>query len=347
MKQKINIAIIGASGYTGAELIRILLSHPHAEIKILTGDSSAGKDIAEVYPHLRGRGLPKLIVLDKADFNGIDVAFCCLPHGTTQTVIAGLPKHLKIIDLSADFRLSDPAEYKTWYGHAHQAVGLQKEAVYGLTEIHRVQIKKARLVANPGCYPTSAALPLMPLLKAKAILPQGIVIDAKSGVTGAGRKVAQNMLFAEVDGGINAYGIAGHRHAPEIEQSLSLAAGKKIITTFTPHLMPMNRGILSTIYVKLAGKHTAEDLRSILLKAYKNEQFVQILPKGISPSTHQVRGTNNCAIGVFADRVPGQAILVSAIDNLVKGASGQAVQNMNVLFGWPEETALEMSAVFP
>ena len=347
MKQKVSIAILGASGYTGAELIRILLSHPQAEIKLLTGDSSAGKDIAEVYPHLWGRRLPKLTHLEKAGFPGIELVFCCLPHGTTQAVIAGLSKHLRIIDLSADFRLADSAEYKKWYGHVHQAVKLQKEAVYGLTEINRAKIKKARLVANPGCYPTSAALPLIPLLKAGAILPVGIIIDAKSGVTGAGRKVAQNMLFAEVDGGINAYGIAAHRHAPEIEQSLSQAAGKKIITTFTPHLIPMNRGILSTIYVKLAGKNTPEDLRGILSKAYMNEPFVQILPEGISPSTHQVRGTNMCAIGVFADRVPGQAILVSAIDNLVKGASGQAVQNMNVMFGFPENTGLEMTAVFP
>ncbi|MDE3015761.1 MAG: N-acetyl-gamma-glutamyl-phosphate reductase [Pseudomonadota bacterium] len=343
----INIAIIGASGYTGAELIRILLLHPHAAIKILTGDSSAGKNVEDIYPHLRNRGLPKLTALEKTDFSSIDLAFCCLPHGTTQTVIANLPKHLKIIDLSADFRLADPAVYKEWYGHTHQAVKLQKEAVYGLTEVARAEIKKARLVANPGCYPTSAAVPLVPLLKAKAILPGSIIVDAKSGVTGAGRKVAQNMLFAEIDGGINAYGVGAHRHAPEIDQNLSRAAGKKIIATFTPHLVPMNRGILSTIYVQLAGKYTVTGLRAILLKAYEHEPFVQILPLGLAPSTHQVRGTNNCAVGVFADRAPGRAILVSAIDNLVKGASGQAVQNMNVMFGWPETTGLQLSAVFP
>ena len=316
MSKKINIAIIGASGYTGAELIRILLNHPQAQLKILTGDSSAGKQIGEVYPHLQFKGLPALISHEQADFSGIDLVFCCLPHGTTQQVISKLPKHLRIIDLSADFRLSDTASYAKWYGHAHQAEALQKEAVYGLTEHARTQVKNARLVANPGCYPTSAALPLMPLLKAGAIEKTGIIIDAKSGVTGAGRSVKQANLFTEIDGGISAYGIANHRHTPEIEQSL----GEGITVTFTPHLMPMNRGILSTIYVKLAGKNTAADLRAILQKTYDKEAFVHIAPEGVMPSTHQVRGTNDCVIGVFADRIPGQAILVSVIDNLVKGA---------------------------
>lgn len=347
MSKKITIAIIGASGYTGAELIRILLLHPHAEIKALTGDSQAGKDIAEVYPHLAFKGLPQLVTIDQVDFSEIDLAFCCLPHATAQAVIVKLPKQLKIIDLSADFRLADTASYAKWYGHAHQAVDLQKEAVYGLTEHARAQIKNARLIANPGCYPTSAALPLMPLLKAGAILPGGIIIDSKSGVTGAGRSVKQSNLFTEINDGLSVYGVAAHRHTPEIEQSLTQAAGKDITVTFTPHLIPMNRGILSTIYVKLAGKNTADDLRNILLKAYDGEPFVHILPPGMMPATQQVRGSNDCIIGVFADRIAGQAILVSAIDNLVKGASGQAVQNMNVMYGWPETTGLQMSAVFP
>ena len=343
MEKSITIAIIGASGYTGAELIRILLNHPHARIALLTGDSQAGKEIGEVYPHLRFKNLPKLVSIEQADFLGIDLAFCCLPHGTTQAVVAALPKNMKIIDLSADFRLADPALYAEWYGHAHQAVDLQKEAIYGLTEHARAAIKNARLVANPGCYPTSAQLPLIPLLKAGAILPQGIIIDAKSGVTGAGRSAKQANLFTEIDGGISAYGIATHRHTPEIEQGL----GAGVAVTFTPHLMPMSRGILSTIYVKLAGKNTAGDLRAILQKTYAGEPFVHILPEGITPSTHQVRGTNDCVIGVFADRIAGQAIIVSVIDNLVKGASGQAVQNMNVMCGFPEITGLQMAAVFP
>jgi len=343
----LNIAIIGASGYTGAELIRLLLPHPHVAIKALTGDSSAGKDIASVYPHLRGQGLPRLVAIDAVDFSKIDLAFCCLPHATTQAVVAKLPEHIKIIDLSADFRLSDPEAYAKWYGHAHQALSLQKEAIYGLTEIARDAIKTARLVANPGCYPTSAALPLIPLLKACAILPEGIIIDAKSGVTGAGRSAKQANLFTEINDGISAYGIAQHRHTPEIEQSLSRAAGNTITVTFTPHLVPMNRGILSTIYVKLAGKNTADNLRSILEKAYETEPFVSLLSKGEMPSTHQVRGTNQCLIAVFDDRISGQAIIVSVIDNLVKGASGQAVQNMNVMFGFPEDTGLQLTAMFP
>jgi N-acetyl-gamma-glutamyl-phosphate reductase len=347
MSKKINIAILGASGYTGAELVRILHLHPSANITCLTGDSQAGKSIGEVYPHLRHLSLPPLVTIEQADFSKVEAVFCCLPHGTTQAVIAGLPQHVKVIDLSADFRLADANEYAKWYGHAHQAVELQKEAVYGLTELARDQVKKARLVANPGCYPTSAQLPLIPLLKAGAIEKAGIVIDSKSGITGAGRSAKQANLYSEASEGISAYGIASHRHTPEIEQGLSQAAGSAVAVTFTPHLMPMNRGILSTIYVKLAGDHNAKNLRHILMRAYQDEPFVQVMPEGIAPSTHQVRGTNLCAIGVFAGRIEGQAILVSVIDNLVKGASGQAVQNMNLMFGLPETTGLQMTAMFP
>lgn len=347
MKNKINIAIIGASGYTGAELIRLLLPHPHANIVALTGDSQAGKDIGEVYPHLRFCGLPKLVSLSEVDFASIELVFCCLPHGTTQEVIAGLPHHVRVVDLSADFRLFDIETYAKWYGHAHRAPDLQKTAVYGITEIARTQIKTARIVANAGCYPTSATLPLAPLLKANLISQENIIIDAKSGVTGAGRAASQANLFTEVNDGIRVYGVASHRHAPEIEQSLSLAHGGEVVVSFTPHLMPMNRGILSTIYVTIATGKTAADLRKELEKTYANEAFVHILPEGAMPSTHQVRGTNNCVMNVFADRAKGRAIIVSAIDNLVKGASGQAVQNMNVMFGFPEETGLKLTAVFP
>lgn len=347
MTKKINVAILGASGYTGAELARLLLPHPHVNLSLLTGDSQAGKEMADIYPHLRFSGLPKLLSLEQVDFTDVDLVFCCLPHGTTQSVIAGLPKHVKVIDLSADFRLADPEAYAKWYGHAHQAVELQKEAVYGLTELARAQVKKARLVANPGCYPTSASLPLAPLLKAKAIDADGIIIDAKSGITGAGRSAKQANLFSEINDGISAYGIASHRHAPEIEQTLECALGESLTITFTPHLMPMNRGILSTIYVGLAGKNTVADLRAILEKTYHDEAFVHVLPEGVMPSTHQVRGTNDCVMNVFADRAKGRAIIVSVIDNLVKGASGQAVQNMNVMYGWPETTGLQLTAVFP
>lgn len=347
MADKINIAILGASGYTGAELIRLLLTHPHAHIKALTGDSQAGKPIADVYPHLRGKNLPDLVTLAQVDFTGIDLVFCCLPHGTTQPIIAALPNSVKVVDLSADFRLFDAATYATWYGHPHQATELQKEAVYGLTEHARADVKKARLVANPGCYPTSSLLPLLPLLAVGAIEKDGIIIDAKSGITGAGRSAKQANLYTEASEGISAYGLAGHRHAPEIEQALSDAAKAAVSVTFTPHLMPMNRGMLSTIYVQLAAGKTIADLRAILSKAYEAEAFVHVLPEGVAPTTHQVRGTNDCVMNVFADRAGNRAVIVSVIDNLVKGASGQAVQNMNVMYGWPETLGLSLSAVFP
>jgi len=344
---KQRIAILGAGGYTGAELLRLLLLHPHADIRVLTGETQAGKKMADVYPHLAFVNLPALVPTASVDYKDIDLVFCCLPHGTTQEVIAVIPRHVRIIDLSADFRLSDIATYAKWYGHEHRAPDLQKEAVYGLTELHRNAIAKARLVANPGCYPTSAQLPLMPLLKNKLIASDSIIIDAKSGVTGAGRTAKQGSLFTEVDGGLSAYGVASHRHAPEIEQELALAAGHGVTVTFTPHLVPMNRGILSTIYVTLAKGKTAQDLTNTLQQAYADEPFVKLAPAGVAPSTHAVRGTNLCVIGVFADRQPGRAIIVSVIDNLTKGASGQAVQNMNLMCGYPEPTALMQAALFP
>ncbi|MEA2782033.1 MAG: N-acetyl-gamma-glutamyl-phosphate reductase [Rhodospirillaceae bacterium] len=344
---KLRIGILGASGYTGAELLRLLARHPGIEIGLLTADRQAGKPPAEIFPHLGGLDLPDLVKIADADWSAIDLVFCCLPHGTTQEVIAALPAHLKVIDLSADFRLADPTLYAKWYGHEHQAPALQKEAVYGLTELARAAVAKARLVANPGCYPTSAQLPLMPLLTAGQISVEDIIIDAKSGVTGAGRDAKQQNLYAEVTEGVHAYGIANHRHAPEIEQGLSQAAGSPVTVNFTPHLMPMSRGILSTIYVKLANGATADALRKTLAERYAGEPFLRVLPAGQAPATRHVRGSNHCLIGVFADRVPGRAILVSAIDNLVKGASGQAVQNMNLMAGWPETTALEQQPLFP
>jgi N-acetyl-gamma-glutamyl-phosphate reductase len=344
---KLRIGILGASGYTGAELVRLLARHPQAEIRLLTADRQAGKPLAEVFPHLGHLKLPDLRKIDEADWSGIDVVFCALPHGTTQEVVARLPRHLKIVDLSADFRLADIAAYAQWYGHEHRAPELQKEAVYGLTELARPAVKAARLVANPGCYPTSAQLPLMPLLEVGEIEGGDIIIDAKSGVSGAGRDAKQGSLYAEVTEGIHAYGVAGHRHAPEIEQGLSAAAGKPVIVNFTPHLMPMSRGILSSIYVKLANGATAARLRETLAARYKDEPFVRLLPDGQVPQTRHVRGSNHCVMNVFADRVPGRAILLSAIDNLVKGASGQAIQNMNLMCGMAETTALEQEPLFP
>jgi N-acetyl-gamma-glutamyl-phosphate reductase len=344
---QVRIAVIGASGYTGAELVRLLARHPNAALNVLTADRKAGRTMAEVFPHLGGLGLPDLVALENVDWSAVDVAFCCLPHGTTQAVIAGLPARLKVIDLSADFRLADLATYATWYGHEHQAPALQKEAVYGLTELAREAVKNARLIANPGCYPTSAQLPLVPLLAGGLISADDIIIDAKSGVSGAGRAAKEANLFTEVSEGIHAYGVANHRHAPEIEQGLSAAVGRPVVVNFTPHLMPMSRGILSSIYVRTKGTAKASDLRAALGERYAGEPFVRILPEGAVPATRHVRGSNHCLIAVFDDRVKGRAIVLSVIDNLVKGAAGQAVQNMNVACGLKETLGLEQVALFP
>ena len=347
MKNRLRVGILGASGYTGAELLRLLARHPGVEIRLLTADRQAGKPLGEIFPHLGGLALPLPVKVAEADWSAVELVFCCLPHGTTQEVIAKLPTPLKVVDLSADFRLADTASYAEWYGHAHLAPELQKQAVYGLTELARDAVAKARLVANPGCYPTSAQLPLIPLIEAGQIACDDVIIDAKSGVSGAGRDAKQQNLYAEVSEGIHAYGIASHRHAPEIEQGLSAAAGREVKVNFTPHLVPMSRGILSSIYVRLAGGATADSLRETLARRYAGEAFLRVLPAGQAPATRHVRGSNHCLMAVFADRLSGRAILLSVIDNLVKGASGQAVQNMNLMTGWSETTALEQEALFP
>src|SRR5512143_3040053 len=279
MAAKAKIGVLGASGYTGGELVRVLLRHPRAEIVLLTAERSAGKAMREVFPQLSPFVLPQLVTIDGLDWGkaALDVAFCALPHATTQKVIKELLAKsplTKVVDLSADFRLSDTAAYAKRYGHEHHAPELQKEAVYGLTEIHRREIKKARLVANPGCYTTCAQLPLVPLIKNKAIELDEIVVDAKSGMTGAGRAAKEEMLFSEVSEGFHAYGVGHHRHMAELDQEFSLAAGRDVTVTFTPHLVPMNRGILSTIYVRTTKGKSVEQLHEILLKFYANEPFV-------------------------------------------------------------------------
>ncbi|MBI5162885.1 MAG: N-acetyl-gamma-glutamyl-phosphate reductase [Magnetospirillum sp.] len=344
---RVDVAILGASGYTGAELVRLLALHPGVRIAALTGDRKAGQTMASVFPHLGGLDLPDLLALDRVDYSSIGAVFCALPHGTTQEVIAALPAAVKVVDLSADFRLADVGVYAQWYGHEHKAPALQTQAVYGLAELARAQIKGARLVANPGCYPTAAQLPLIPLLAEGLILPEDIIIDAKSGASGAGRSAKEANLFCEVAEGIHAYSVANHRHAPEIEQGLSAAAGRPVVVNFTPHLMPMSRGILATIYVKTAKGATAADLRAALVRVYADEPFVRVLAPGLSPATRHVRGSNHCLINAFDDRVPGRAILCSVIDNLVKGASGQAIHNFNLMHGFPETTALTQQPLFP
>jgi len=350
-ENKAKIGVIGASGYTGAELVRLLIPHPRVDIALLTADRRAGKPMAEVFPQFSPYALPKLSALDGVDWPGLglDLVFCALPHGTTQKVIQdlfGRMPSIKVVDLSADFRLADPAAYARWYGHPHAALALQKKAVYGLTEIYRSEIKSAQLVANPGCYTSCAELALIPLLQAKAIDPDEIVIDAKSGMTGAGRAAKEEMLFSEVSEGFHAYGVGHHRHMAELDQEFSKAAGRDVIVSFTPHLVPMNRGILSTIYVR-GLRASPQELHALLLKAYANEPFVHVLPFGAQPQTRHVRGSNMTFIGVAADRIAGRAIIGSALDNLTKGAAGQAVQNMNLMLGFAETMGLEQVALFP
>ena len=352
MATKAKIGILGASGYTGSELVRLLLWHPRVEIALLTADRRAGQEMRDVFPQFAPYALPKLVAIDGVDWlaANLDLVFCALPHGTTQKVIKNLTGQVpstKIVDLSADFRLSDLAAYAKWYGHEHQAPELQGQAVYGLTEIYRRDIKRAHLVANPGCYTSCAELPVLPLLKAKAIEPDEIVIDAKSGMTGAGRSAKGEMLFSEVSEGFHAYGVGHHRHMGELDQEFSKAAGREVIISFTPHLVPMNRGILSTIYVRGRRGKTPEDLHTILSETYAKEPFVHVLPFGKTPQTRHVRGSNMTLIGIAKDRTPGRAIIIAALDNLVKGASGQAVQNMNLMLGFPETLGIDQVALFP
>ena len=349
MSTKKKIGILGASGYTGADAVRLLARHPDAEIVALTANTHAGKAMAEVFPHFFMLELPKLVEWEKVDWTKLDAVFCGLPHGTTQEIIAAVlaaNPAIKILDMSADFRLRDMSAYAQWYGHEHLAPKLQGEAVYGLTEFYREKITAARLVACPGCYPTAALLALVPIAKAKLIDVDDIVIDAKSGVTGAGRGLRQNTLFSEAGEGLSPYSIASHRHSPEIEQEIGVAAGKKVTVNFTPHLIPMSRGELCTSYVKLNGA-SADDLRAALAEAYKDEPFVHVAKKGVLPQTQNVRGSNYVQIGVFADRIKNRAIVISVLDNLVKGSAGQAIQNMNLMLGFPETTGLEQIALFP
>jgi N-acetyl-gamma-glutamyl-phosphate reductase len=349
MSAKKKIGVLGASGYTGADAVRLLARHPQVEISALTANTHAGKAMDEVFPHFFMLDLPRLVEWEKVDWTKLDAVFCGLPHGTTQeitsAVMAANPA-IRILDMSADFRLRDMNTYAQWYGHEHRAPKLQGEAVYGLTEFYRKEITAARLVACPGCYPTAALLALVPLARAKLIDVDDIVIDAKSGVTGAGRGLKQNTLFSEAGEGLSPYSVGTHRHAPEIEQEVGLAAGSKVTLNFTPHLIPMSRGELCTSYVKLNGA-SADDLRAALERTYRDEPFVHVAKKDVLPQTQNVRGSNYVQIGVFADRIKNRAIVISVLDNLVKGSAGQAIQNMNLMLGFPETMGLEQIALFP
>ena len=349
MSMKKKVAILGASGYTGADAIRLLARHPDVEVTALTANTHAGKTVSEVFPHFFALDLPVLTEWEAVDWTKQDAVICGLPHGTTQEIIAAVLRAnpaIKVLDMSADFRLRDQAAYAHWYGHEHRALHLQGEAVYGLTEFYREKIAAARLVACPGCYPTAALLALAPLAKAGLVDVHDIVIDAKSGVTGSGRGLKLGSLFSEAGEGLSPYSIGTHRHAAEIEQEISLVAGTAVTVNFTPHLIPMARGELCTCYVRLNGA-TVDDLRAALEQAYRGEPFVNVTKSGVIPRTQNVRGSNHVQIGVFPDRIDGRAIVIATLDNLVKGSAGQAIQNMNLMFGLPEGTGLEQIALFP
>ncbi len=345
--KKYNVSILGASGYTGGELIRFLYQHPYVNITHVTASKHAGKQLAEVFPHLQKHTHLKLYNLDISNIpNDIDVVFAALPHGASAELIKDIyEKDIKIIDLGADFRLNE-GNYKDWYGN-HPCVDMLENAVYGIPELYKKEISDAKLIANPGCYPTSAILPLAPLLKNNHIKDDNIIIDSKSGASGAGRSPSIDLHFCEVNEGFKAYKVGQHRHTPEIEQQISDYVGKEIKVTFTPHLVPIDRGILSTIYVNLKEDLSTDDIINILEDFYKEAHFIRIHPKQEYPNTSYVKGSNFCNIGVYSNKKSGTAILVSAIDNLVKGASGQAIQNMNIMLDLPEFTGINTLPIYP
>ena len=338
------IAILGASGYTGAELIRLISTHPGMEIVALGAERKAGQSLAQVFPHLRHLDLPVLCKISEIDFATVDLCFCALPHKTSQEVISALPQDLRIIDLSADFRLRTAEEYEKWYGNPHTAMAQQAEAVYGLTEFYRDDIRNARLVAGTGCNAATGQYALRPLISSGVIDLDDIILDLKCAVSGAGRSLKENLLHAELSEGYNAYAIGGtHRHLGEFDQEFSAIAGRPVKVQFTPHLIPANRGILATVYVK----GDAAVIHETLATTYADEPFLQVLPFGSAPSTHDVRGSNFCHIGVAADRIDGRAIVVAALDNLTKGSSGQALQNANLMLSENETAGLMMAPLFP
>jgi N-acetyl-gamma-glutamyl-phosphate reductase len=348
MKPKLPVAIVGGSGYTGMELLRLLIRHPQVEVAAVTSSQYAGREVGKVFPHLKGE--TSLIFLDHEVDRVADSAeliFTAVPHEKAMDLVARLhQKNRKVVDLSADFRFREASVYEAWY-QPHRARDLLKKAVYGLPEFYREAIRKASIVGNPGCYPTSVLLALAPLLKAPFINSSGIIADSKSGASGAGRGLALGTLFCEVDEGFQAYKVAGHRHTPEIEQELAVIAGKEIRIVFTPHLVPMSRGILSTLYVPLTDLPEAGVVYGLFEAAYQKEPFVRLCPPDQLPNTLQVRGSNYCDLGFKMDPKNRMLIVVSALDNLIKGASGQAVQNMNLMLGFEETAGLEQLPLYP
>jgi len=339
-----NVAILGASGYTGAELVRLIATHPNLRITALTGERKAGMSMGEVFPALRHLDLPVLTTIDELDFSNIDLVFCALPHGLSQAIVKTLPKSVKVVDLGADFRLRDPLAYEKWYNRPHDAPELQPEAVYGLTEFYRDDIAKARLVAGTGCNAATVQFALRPLISAGVIDLDTIICDLKNGISGAGRSLKENMLYAERSQDVMTYSYSGtHRHLREFDQEFSLLAGRDVRIVFTPHLVPANRGILATCYLQ----GDLDQVHDALADAYKDEPFIVVLPKGKMPAMSDVQASNFCHIGVAGDRVAVRVVVVSTLDNLCKGSSGQALQNANLMLGYPETTGLMLAPVFP
>ena len=341
----IKVGIVGGTGYTGVELLRLLARHPQVELKAITSRKEAGMPVAEMFPNLRGRVKLAFSAPEEAGLEQCDVVFFATPNGVAmQQTRALLDAGVKVIDLAADFRIKDVAVWEQWYKMEHACPDLVAEAVYGLPEINRAAIKGARLIANPGCYPTAVQLGFLPLLESGAVEPGFLVADAKSGVSGGGRKPETHILFAEAADNFKAYGVGGHRHWPEIKQGLDAFAGKPVGFTFVPHLTPLIRGIHATLYAKLSAD---VDLQAIFEKRYANEAFVDVMPAGAHPETRSVRGANMCRIAVHRPQGGDTVVVLSVIDNLVKGAAGQAVQNMNILFDLPEDTALADVGMLP
>jgi N-acetyl-gamma-glutamyl-phosphate reductase len=346
--KKIKASVIGASGYGGAEAVRLLATHPHVDVLHVTAESQQGQAMSGLYPNLRSFVDQTMIAVDPERIGrDSDVTFVSLPSGKAMSLVPTLLQHgSKVIDIAADFRLHDAALYPTWYKVAHTAPEYLKEAVYGLPELHREELKKTRLVANPGCYPAASILAVMPLLRARAVQTTGIIIDAKSGVSGAGRGGGGGFGFSETNEDVRAYSVTGHNHIAEIEQELSGAAHAQVRVNFTPHLIPMTRGILATVYAPLTRQLTETDAVSLYQETYQNEPFIRVLHDTL-PRTKATLGSNYCDVAVKIDTRTSTAIAIAAIDNLGRGAAGQAVQNMNLMFGLPETTALHFPGLFP
>ncbi|HKV55356.1 MAG TPA: N-acetyl-gamma-glutamyl-phosphate reductase [Candidatus Binataceae bacterium] len=347
--EKVKVAVFGASGYSGIEAVRILAGHPFVELAVLTSEHYAGREVAEVYRHMAGIDLPPFEELRPESINGrAEVVISCLPERVgAQLIAACVESGIKVIDVSADFRLKDPAAYRQTYGVDHPAPAMLKEAVYGISEFHRRELREARLVANPGCYPTGALLGILPLIRRDLIDPSSIVIDAKSGTTGARRQAAIEQLFAEVNENFRAYKVGSHRHAPEMEQEIGFALGREVAIMFVPHLLPVTRGILSSIFMRPRAGTTEQDVRAAFEASFAKSRFVRILKPGELPELRNVRATNFCEIAFVLERRSQTLCVISAIDNLGKGAAGQAIQNLNLMLGYDEAAGLLAAAPVP